>query len=200
MRKLIIAGVAGIALLAAASVALVLVATDSGRVEVALPPPPTIPSPLPAPEVRPAPPAPPPAPARPPPTPQARPAPQAPVPWDQVRTLPRPLPPVFRQAVRSAIAHCFDEDTQARFGPQAHTSMPGATLSTTPEPGALFLEIEVVAGGMLVADAPMATHGKASDGLIACAQQSLRGRTLTLPGSATREPGQRFKTRYQLVP
>lgn len=68
---------------------------------------------------------------------------------------------------------------------------------TSPGGGALLtLELEALEGGGLrIVDAPVARWGNASRALVECAQQALRGRTISL-GAYT--PGERFQARYEL--
>jgi hypothetical protein len=68
---------------------------------------------------------------------------------------------------------------------------------TSPGGGALLtLELEALEGGGLrIVDAPVARWGNASRALVECAQQTLRGRTISL-GAYT--PGERFRARYEL--
>ena len=121
MRRPVVAGAAAIAGLGVASVGLVLWATSLGR-------------PAPAPDGAAAPQA---APGRlaPAPAPPALPtealalrnprsalAPPEERAWEQLRPLARPIAPLVR-ALEGPVAPCFEEETQARFGPLPHTSL-----------------------------------------------------------------------------
>ena len=90
---------------------------------------------------------------------------------------------------------CFDEDTQARFGPRPHTVVkdyaPIESRSTI-----LMLQIEEAGGQARIVDAPVESQGLASDGLIACAQQVLRGRTVDVPEARA---GVRHRLLYALT-
>ena len=90
---------------------------------------------------------------------------------------------------------CFDEDTQARFGPRPHTVVkdyaPIESRSTI-----LMLQIEETGGQARIVDAPVESQGRASDGLIACAQQVLRGRTVDVPEARA---GVRHRLLYALT-
>jgi hypothetical protein len=90
---------------------------------------------------------------------------------------------------------CFDEDTQARFGPRPHTVVkdyaPIESRTTI-----LMLQIEETGGQARIVDAPVESQGRASDGLIACAQQVLRGRTVDVPEARA---GVRHRLLYALT-
>ncbi len=94
------------------------------------------------------------------------------------------------------LAACFDEDTAARFGPQAHTVALDPTQPNTGTP-VLVLEIETASGEAVVYDAPVDTRGTASDGVIACAQTILRGRRFPFPQA---QPGQKYRVLHSLIP
>jgi hypothetical protein len=49
---------------------------------------------------------------------------------------------------------------------------------------------------VVIVDAPVETRGNASDGLIACAQQVLRGAVVDAP---TAKSGERYRVRYPLI-
>jgi hypothetical protein len=117
--------------------------------------------------------------------------------WEQIRPLTKPFAPVVR-ALATPVAPCFDEETQARFGPRPHSSLSDAS-GAAPGPATLMLQMEAVEGGLRIVDAPVASLGAASDGLVACAQQALRGRTVPL-SQAQYEPGARITMAYTLQP
>ena len=192
--------VGAIALLFAGAIAVVWVVTDGSPSpeEPTRAQPPEVPAPAPDPGVAAAPVA---AgaqePLRPIPLPPAPAAPAGSAAAREVRTLPRPLPAVA-QALSRLAAPCFDEDTQARFGPRSHTSIGPASEARAAGLAALLVELEAVDGGLRVIDAPVATRGNASDGLLACAQEALRGRVVAVPSGVPFEPRQRVRMRFPL--
>jgi hypothetical protein len=117
--------------------------------------------------------------------------------WEQVRPMTKPFAPVVR-AIRPLVEKCFDEEIQARYGPQPHTSTSDARGSG-PGPATLMLQMEGASGGLLIVDAPVAKLGNAGDGLVACVQQALRGRTVPLLDSQY-QPGVRVAMAYPLSP
>jgi hypothetical protein len=117
--------------------------------------------------------------------------------WEQVRPLTKPSAPLVR-AVAPLLARCFDEDVQVRHGLEPHSSIADAR-GTGPGSAILMLQMEAADGGLRVVDAPVAKLGNAGDGLVACAQQSLRGRVLPLSQSQYR-PGDRVAMAYPLRP
>jgi hypothetical protein len=117
--------------------------------------------------------------------------------WEQIRPLTKPIAPLVR-ALASPVAPCFDEETKARFGPRPHSSLSDAT-GADPGTATLMLQMEAVEGGLRIIDAPVASLGPSSDGLVACAQQALRGRTVPLP-QLQYQPGDRVTMTYKLLP
>lgn len=117
--------------------------------------------------------------------------------WEQIRPLTKPIAPLVR-ALASPVAPCFDEETQARFGPRPHNSLSDATGADSGT-ATLMLQMEAVEGGLRIIDAPVASLGASSDGLVACAQQVLRGRTVPLP-QLQYQPGDRLTMTYRLLP
>jgi hypothetical protein len=130
----------------------------------------------------------------------ARPAPVVGVvgPWDSITPAPLRSWPTLASALEEArprLAPCYDEETQARYGPRPFSAI-GA-----PRPGTgaavLILELEASSGGrMRVVDAPVESRGAAEDGLLSCVQEALRGLELKGPEG----PGARFRVRYPLRP
>jgi hypothetical protein len=139
-------------------------------------------------EASPAAPAPPPAPA----TPEVvgpritpaevRRAPPAAVPpgttWDRIPPIPiRRMPAIsaaLEAAARPRLARCFDPEEQARLGRRPYTSI--GKPRSGPGGAVLLLELEASPDGSLrVVDAPVEARGAAEDGLLACAQEALRG-------------------------
>jgi hypothetical protein len=117
--------------------------------------------------------------------------------WAQVHPLEAPLAPVVT-AIAQPLAPCFDEDVQVRFGPMPHTSLPDAG-GPGPRPAMLMLQMEAIDGALRVVDAPVAVLGNAGDGLVACAQQVLRGRAVPF-GPLGYRPGERVAMSYELRP
>jgi hypothetical protein len=117
--------------------------------------------------------------------------------WEQIRPLTKPIAPLVR-ALAPPVAPCFGEDSQARFGPTPHTTLSDAT-GDAPGQATLMLQLEAVDGGLRVVDAPVASLGPGADGLVACAQQALRGRMVSLP-QLQYQAGDRITMSYPLVP
>jgi hypothetical protein len=79
------------------------------------------------------------------------------------------------------VAACFDEVTEARYGATARSpASRGEALDPQAAP-VLLLNIEISGGQASIVDAPVETQGNASDGLVACAQQVLRGQRFPTP-------------------
>jgi hypothetical protein len=117
--------------------------------------------------------------------------------WEEIRPLTRPIAPLVR-AISPPLEPCFDEETKARFGPAPHTSVSDASPSGS-GPTTLVLWLEAVDGGLRIVDAPVARVGLGGDGLVACAQRVLRGRTVALP-QLRYKPGDRLTMSYTLNP
>jgi hypothetical protein len=142
----------------------------------------------------------------PPPMQYAPPPPRAPAgTWEAVPPLARlPGSPAGR-AIQAALAQvqprlsaCFDDDAQARHGQAPVTA--GKEQYASVDEGAetiLVLQVETLRDAVYIVDAPVESRGGASDGLIACAQQALRGQTFPAPGST---PGGRMRVLHNLVP
>jgi len=94
------------------------------------------------------------------------------------------------------LSACFEEVAQSRYGqvPFSRTS------DFTPPDGTgtpiLQLQLEMSAGQVRIVDAPVDTQGRASDGLVACAQSVLRGRVVATSGA---KPGDRARLLFQLL-
>ncbi|HQR30672.1 MAG TPA: hypothetical protein PLL32_09685 [Anaeromyxobacteraceae bacterium] len=95
------------------------------------------------------------------------------------------------------IEACFDETTQARFGRQAVSRTQDYAPMDDTGTTILLLHLETQHEGVRIVDAPVEVQGSASDGLIACAQQVLRGRVLQVPGAT---PGAKHRLVYPLTP
>lgn len=109
--------------------------------------------------------------------------------WEAVAVVARPaaLGPVGAAIGRELnelepeLSACFDEVTQARYGREAYTRVRDHARSDDHGTPTLMLEVETLQGSVRIVDAPVETRGGASDGLIACAQQVLRGREIPIP-------------------
>jgi hypothetical protein len=140
------------------------------------------------------------------PVPPAQPAAPPPLPppqagsWESLPIMARPgsLGAAITADLQPVVSECFDEYVQARFGPQGgrHTTVDYGAMEDTGEP-VVLLNIETFRDGARIVDAPVETRGRASDGLLACAQAALRGKQVSVPGTP---PGQRFRVRYPIVP
>jgi hypothetical protein len=100
------------------------------------------------------------------------------------------------EEARPRLSPCYDEETQARYGPRPYsvvgTPRPGGTGSAV-----LIIQLEAVSGGLVrIVDAPVESRGGSEDGLLSCVQEALRG--LQLKGPTT--PGARYRVRYPLRP
>jgi hypothetical protein len=219
MRALFLAGAAAIGLLAAGSLLAIWLGTGPGEPAPDLPGPP---APAAAPPTlaagaaaAPAAPhgEPEPGPASradPPPASAARPAPgpphqpaifaQRPAPreeWEKVPPMPRGLPALLSGIARDQprLRACFEPGVQQRFAGQAYSSTRRQQVDDHGSP-VLMLELLALPDGRLrIEDAPVEKRGVAGPGLLACAQEALRGVTVSVPGS---EPGARLRVRYPL--
>jgi hypothetical protein len=105
--------------------------------------------------------------------------------WEAVPVVARPaaLGPVGAAVGRGLnnlsdeLAACFDEETQARFGASPVSHVRDAETMNDAGTTVLVLEIESGSRTARIVDAPVETRGGASDGLIACAQHVLRGKS-----------------------
>ncbi len=95
------------------------------------------------------------------------------------------------------IEACFDEATQARFGRQAVSRTQDYAPMDDTGSTILMLNLETQYDGVRIVDAPVEVQGPAADGLVACAQQVLRGRVLQVPGA---RPGAKHRLLYPLNP
>ncbi len=91
---------------------------------------------------------------------------------------------------------CFDEVTQARFGRQAVSRTQDYAPMDDAGTTVLMLNLETQYDAVRIVDAPVEVQGPASDGLVACAQQVLRGRVLQVPGA---RPGAKHRLVYTLT-
>jgi hypothetical protein len=95
------------------------------------------------------------------------------------------------------LSACFDEDSQARHGTTPITATQDQAPMDDHGTTVLMLEVETQAGRARIVDAPVETLGRASDGLVACAQRILRGHTFPVPGVT---PGKRYRGLHTLLP
>jgi hypothetical protein len=134
------------------------------------------------------------------------PAPPPPPPgsWEAVPRAPRlaalgPLGGALLRALNDLeprLTACQDEDSQARHGPIVPTQTGDGSDEGAGVVPVLMLQIETGAGTARVVDAPVDTRGGASDGLLSCAQQAVRGLTVDF---AQGQPGKRYRVPYSLV-
>jgi hypothetical protein len=94
------------------------------------------------------------------------------------------------------LSACFDEVTQARHGQTPYTTTQDAQPLEDYGTTILVLQLETGQGEVRIVDAPVETRGGASDGLIACAQRVLRGRSFQVPGA---RPGARHRLLFTLT-
>lgn len=125
--------------------------------------------------------------------------------WESIPPARRLSGPVGQAVARGlaelqpTLSGCFDEVTQARYGQQkiAETAAEFASLEDggAGTPTVLMLQIETLQDAVRIVEAPLEARGDASDGLVACAQAALRGRTFPAPGVA---PGIRQRLLHAL--
>lgn len=203
MRKFLLA-LAAILLLGAIAIAVLYVATEPGP--AARPPPP-------APAIADLPPVPATTLAQPvlPAVPLQEPGPPvvyAPLPpkppegsWEAVTPVARPA---ALGPVGAAIGRSLNE-VQPRLAACFEAAGSHGNVSAVVEPNpaedrgvtVLVLHVETLAGRARIVDAPVETYGAATEGVVACAQQVLRGRVVTAPQA---QPGSRYKILYTLTP
>jgi len=99
--------------------------------------------------------------------------------------------------IQPLLANCFDEDVQARHGTTPVTGVQDFAPMDDHGTTILMLQVETQHGHARIVDAPVETRGRASDGLIACAQLVLRGHRVPAPGA---EPGKRYRLLFTLLP
>ena len=123
--------------------------------------------------------------------------------WEAVKVVARPaaLGPVGAALGRELnelepqLSACFDEVTQARWGPQGFTAVQDYERSNDRGTTVLMLELETLQGAVRIVDAPVETRGNASDGLITCAQHVLRGQVVPAPEARA---GSRHRLQFPL--
>ncbi len=99
-------------------------------------------------------------------------------------------------ALKDELRACFDPEVASRHGGAVAVA---ADAELPDETGqiALALQLELQQDAVRIADAPVETKGDAADETIACAQAILRGRTFKVPGA---KAGERHRLRYVLTP
>jgi hypothetical protein len=97
--------------------------------------------------------------------------------------------------LQDKVSGCYDEVVQARYGQRQFTTVRDYAPLDDTGTTVLMLEVETQHGSVRIVDAPVETRGGASDGLIACAQQALRGQVVPAPQAV---PGSRHRVRYPL--
>ena len=115
--------------------------------------------------------------------------------WEAVPTAARvnrlgPIGPVMANELNELqprLALCFDEETQARHGHLLVTRPLDGRTAEESSVTLLVLLLELQPGQIRIVDAPVESQGKASDGLLACAQRILRGHVIPTP--VVRGPG-----------
>ena len=133
--------------------------------------------------------------------PPARPPPDS---WEAVKPVARlsALGPVGAAVGRELaelqpqLSACFDEVSQARHGQRPYTSTRDEARLEEAGATVLVLQLEMSHGEVRIVDAPVETHGSASDGLIACAQKVLRGHVIKEPAATT---GGRARVMFSLM-
>jgi hypothetical protein len=120
-----------------------------------------------------------------------------PDPWESVPPLPRAWP-ALTYAIAQAqprLRACFDRGSQQRFARQGYTSTRRQQVDDHGT-AVLMLQLDALPGGQLrIEDAPVDKRGNASEALLACAQDALRGVTLAIPAPSS---GTRLRARYPL--
>jgi hypothetical protein len=95
-----------------------------------------------------------------------------------------PIGPLVASELRELkprLAECFDQEPQGGAGQEAASRPPGLEPPDERSPPLLVLHLELVPGQIRFVDAPLENQGAASDAVIACAQEVLRGRVIPAP-------------------
>lgn len=95
--------------------------------------------------------------------------------------------------LQPALAACFDEVSQASHGLQPVAAVRDAAPQDDAGLPVLMLQLEAGGSQVRIVDALVEARGGAGDGLLACAQRVLRGRTFPAP------PGQAGRHRLLLT-
>jgi len=98
--------------------------------------------------------------------------------------------------LHDTLTTCFDPAVAAQHGSATPTRTRDEVQEET-DATVLVLHLEVQAGTVRVVDAPAASMGGASDATVACAQAILRGKVFEAPGGRA---GGRKRLQYSLVP
>jgi hypothetical protein len=93
-------------------------------------------------------------------------------------------------ALQPRLAACSGEDAQARYGTASRTYVKDPYPPDRQGGTVLVLQIETTRGKARIVDAPVQSQGRASDGLVACVQDVLRGETFPVPQG---QAGQRYR-------
>jgi hypothetical protein len=103
----------------------------------------------------------------------------------------------YLNELHPALSACAEEEAQSRHA----TSSISAVQDSQPQDDAgvpvLVLQLETMTDAIRIVDAPVEARGRASDGLLACAQSKLRGRVVEAPGT---RGGGRYRMLYTLLP
>ncbi len=98
--------------------------------------------------------------------------------------------------LKDEIDVCFDEDVQARHGPLRVTrTQDGSPIEEDGQNTILMLQLEAQQGSVEIVDAPIETQGSAGEGLVACVQRILRGRSVEVQGV---KDGQRYRVPFRV--
>ena len=92
---------------------------------------------------------------------------------------------------------CFTADAQARHGGELVTTVKDAAPMDDAGTLVLVLQLEGQAGSVRIVDAPVESRGPAGEELIACAQNLLRGKVLDVPNVAA---GTKYRLLFPLMP
>jgi len=98
--------------------------------------------------------------------------------------------------IQPDLSACFDEQSQANHGRDAISVTASGASGSEGDAPVLMLHLEMAQGEIRIVDAPVEVRGGASDGLIACAQKVLRGRTVKVAGA---RPGQKARVSFPLA-
>ena len=93
------------------------------------------------------------------------------------------------------IGRCSDEDVQASFATRAIRSSPGAVATGDSGGTVLELHLELQDGMVRIVDAPVESVGQTPEGLVACVQSVLRGRSLPVEEA---KAGSRYRLHFPL--
>jgi len=99
--------------------------------------------------------------------------------------------------LHDALSACYEPETASRQGAATFVRVKEEEVQDAPSSTVLLLQLEAQAGSVRVVDAPVAATGGASDGTLACVQATLRGRVIEAPGA---KPGKRLRLQYRLIP